>query len=127
MEWPDHFPEICPPDDSIPASGEVYRCINNPPPKRTDFLSLFEEGRRMWPGTDKCMFCGLSIYSDVEDIFQMWRRVKGFGKRHIVKGRLDTLMGKMKNTPIHESSHYTWWIPVGCEPWKVFESIEVPE
>lgn len=48
FRWPSHFPELCPPDDAVPAAGVVFRTVSGSPPTPWDFLPHIEvnpEGR----------------------------------------------------------------------------------
>lgn len=43
-EWPEHFPQACPPADAIDAGGDVYRFVRNEPPAPEDMRSWLELG-----------------------------------------------------------------------------------
>ena len=124
MEWPHFYPENCPPMNTKPASGKVYRLVRNDPVQAEDFRAFFEENPRWFrnkPTTTVCKGCGLSVYTDLQDIKQLKDRYKRkFGKYKIAEGELDAKFGMIQNTPSKEESHHTWWVPVKAEPWTVF-------
>ena len=127
MEWPHFYPENCPPAEAKPASGKVYRLVRSDPAQAEDFRTLFEENPR-WsknkPTTTVCKGCGLSVYTDLQDIKQLKDRYKRkFGKYKIAEGELDAKFGMIQNTPAKEESHHTWWVPVRAVPWTVFNII----
>lgn len=115
MNWPEHFPDNCPPSDSQPANDIVYRCTWNAQPEAKDFLSFVEEGRPIPPGADDCEACGLSVFKDIDDILQMWKTIKMFPRKNIVKGELKPEHGNLKNTG-NLPSHHTWWKEPNCRP-----------
>ena len=54
MQWPDYFPDDCPPQDAEPATGEVYRVVKQNPPDSKDFMSQRERKRRKNFGEKEC-------------------------------------------------------------------------
>lgn len=125
MVWPPHFPESCPPDDSIEAEGDVYRLVEGEPPKKEDFVSYwikYPEKRKIYKKLGQaCESCGLSIFRSLEDAKRISRRVQHLPKK-IAVATLDSSMGRMKNTFYPE--HNTWWLPVSVrEPALLFRNI----
>ena len=43
MQWPDYFPDDCPPQDAQPATGDVYRVVKQNPPESKDFIPFREK------------------------------------------------------------------------------------
>ena len=74
MQWPDHFPDDCPPENALSASGEVYRLVRKVPPKKLDFKSHRENQPNRKFNAPECTVCGLSVYTDTEDIHRLRRR-----------------------------------------------------
>lgn len=125
MVWPPHFPEACPPDDSIEANGDVYRLVSGEPPKKEDFVShwiKYPEKRKQYEALGRaCEACGLSVFRSSEDAQRISRRVQHLPKK-ISVATLDPSMGRMKNT--FSAEHYTWWIPVSVrEPALLFRNV----
>lgn len=122
MEWPDYYPENCPPAEAEPASGTVYRLVRHNPPQAEDFLSTWEE----FPGRFQELnirICGTSVYTDLKDIDRLKDRVPQLRSRKTAKGELNQHLGRTQRTEAVEKSHITWWIPLGVKPWLVFEVI----
>jgi len=123
MQWPNYFPSGCPYEDSFLAAGAVYRLINKKAPEERDFLSY----RLLYPdkvfNVPECIACGLSIYTDVEDIERLKRRVPATRNKRVTVGILHESLGKMKPTGHDEASHHTWWVPLGSQPWLLFSVI----
>ncbi len=125
MVWPPHFPESCPPDDSIEAEGDVYRLVEGEPPKKEDFVSYWvksPEKRKKYKALGfACEFCGLSVLRSLEDAKRLSRRIQHLPKK-VAVATLDPSMGRMKNT--FSTKHYTWWVPVSVrEPALLFKNI----
>ncbi|RKU24562.1 hypothetical protein C6497_17215 [Candidatus Poribacteria bacterium] len=127
MQWPDFYPENCPPEEAEPASGTVYRLVRHDPPQAEDFRTFFQENPNFFEGKPTDLICkghGVSVYTDPEDIKQLKERSKKFKNRHIAKGELNSTLGVIQNTPSRQlKSHHTWWLPIGMEPWLVFKII----
>jgi len=122
VEWPDFYPENCPPEEAEPASGTVYRLVKHNPPQAEDFLSTWEEfpGRFPKPNT---RISGASVYTDLKDIERLKNRIAHLRNRKTAKGELNPTLGFIQQTEGKEKSHHTWWIPIGAEPWLIFKVI----
>lgn len=116
MNWPSHFPKTCPPDDSLEASGDVYRLVGGEPPKKEDFISHWVKSphnRKVYAAKGKaCEFCGLSVFRTMEDARRLSRRVRHLPKK-IAKATLGPSMGRIKNTG--NEDHCTWWVPTSVK------------
>lgn len=126
LQWPDYYPENCPPETAEPASGTVYRLVQNDPPQAEDFQSSWEEFPGRFP-EPTIINSGVSVYTDPQDIDRLFERLKNrighLRNRKTARGELNPMLGMIQNTPSHEKSHHTWWIPIGTEPWLVFKVI----
>lgn len=110
MPWPDFYPDDCPPEDAEPASGEVYRMIRGRTPQEKDFKSYQEmRGPDAEFSQPECVVCGISVYTDIEDISRMRARLqqrvpKLRERKFIAKGILNSSLGKIlptNNTKSH--------------------------
>ena len=131
MQWPDYFPDDCPPQDAQPATGDVYRLV------KTESTRI----KRLYPHSaksnlvkilvrDECKVCGLSVFRRFEDAVEMKNRERGMKNRLIAKGTLSPDLGKIKHTPSSKpygQSHHTWWVPTEVEPWSVFHVVQIPQ
>ena len=127
MEWPHFYPVNCPPTEAEPASGKVYRLVRTDPPQAEGFKSLFEENPRRFrnePNITICIACGLSVHTDPQDSERLKNRVRKFKNRQVAEGELNPTFGMIQHTPSSRfKSHHTWWIPIGAEPWVVFNIV----
>ena len=123
LQWPDFYPENCPPTEAKSASGTVYRLVKHNPPRSEDFLSTWEE----FPGRFReptIRISGTSVHRNLQDSEQLKNRIGSLRNRKITQGELNPALGVIQHTPSHEKSHHTWWIPIGAEPWLVFKVIK---
>jgi hypothetical protein len=125
-QWREHLPSDCPPEDAISANGLVYRLVDKVNFDEQDFFSYRElYPERQWDGITECVAGGISIYTDIEGIHRLRRRVKSMRHKKLIAGQLEPTHGKMKHTPSETHiSHHTWWIPLEAKPWEVFELIQ---
>lgn len=119
-EWPDHFPEACPPEAAADATGSFYRLVEADPPAASDFMSHIElqkagilSAKRNF--ADDCRAAGLSIFAEQQDAENVRESVGPLRSRLIAHGDT-TGQGVMQHTPSNQKSHHTWWLPVGAEP-----------
>lgn len=129
LEFPKFYPPNCPEEGFEPASGTVYRLVLNNPVQAEDFESPFEEKSQRFknkPNKIKCRSCGLSVHTNPQDSETLKKWVGKLRNAQIAKGELNTTLGVIKYTPSTKSgeSHVSWWVPVGAEPWAVFEVVE---
>ena len=130
MQWPDYFPDDCPPQDAQPATGEVYRLVKKNLPESKDFIPLREKKTSEDFDERECQVCGLSVFRSFEDAVKMKNRERGMKNRLIAKGTLSPHLGKIKRTPSSKpygQSHHTWWVPTEVEPWSVFHVVQIPQ
>ena len=122
MNWPTFFPRNCPPAESKAAAGIVYRLINRTTPGPEDFKSH----RERFPNrifSSECQACGLSVYTDKDDIARLKKRIPGMRAKQVASGKLDANSGQLLHTSSAEVSHHTWWLPLGVEPWHDFQVV----
>lgn len=124
--WRKHLPDDCPPEDAISTNGLVYRLADKINFDEHDFLSYRElYPSRQWEGVSECVAGGISIYTNIEGVHRLKRRVKTMKHKPILKGFLTPTHGKMKHTPSEtHPSHHTWWIPEDETPWDVFKVVQ---
>ena len=129
MQWPDYFPDGCPPQDAQPATGEVYRLVKKNPPESKDFIPTRKKQPSKDFGEKECEACGLSVLRNVEDAVRVKSRAPGMKKRLVAKGTLNPHLGRIKRTPSKKFGqvHHTWWAPTDIQPWSVFRIIEIPQ
>lgn len=126
MHWPEHFPQECPPDEAMPANCEVYRLTDKQQPKEKDFRAYFVlKPEQEWHNL--CQACGLSVYTNIEDVLRLKRRVPGARPKWVAKGVLNDEEGVILNTPNKETSHHSWWTPRDRESWKLFIAVLQPD
>ena len=127
MEWPDFYPENCPPAEAEPASGIVYRLVIHDPAQEGDFKTPFEENPERFNNKPDIKNCGLSIQTDIRDSEQlqkMMKMVPRFKNSQIAEGELNPTLGLIQHTPSSKyKSHHSWWVPIGAKPWVVFKII----
>ena len=127
MEWPDFYPENCPPAEAEPASGIVYRLVCHDPAQEGDFKTPFEENPKRFDYKSNIKNCGLSVQTDIRDSEQLQKTMKmvpRFKNSQIAKGELNPTLGLIQHTPSSKyKSHHSWWVPIGAKPWVVFKVI----
>lgn len=62
VDWPDYFPENCPPQNARRDNLKVYRLVDNDPPRQNDFVP----NKLLYPhinysGETLCLVCGISV------------------------------------------------------------------
>src|SRR5262245_17606249 len=122
MTWPSYFPEDCPPSDTEPTNGPVYRFIQDNPPADADFVChalLLPE--RNW-GLHRCKACGLSVYKTIDGCEQARRVVPALKKKRVAIGNLTPAHGQLGATPSAKNPHHhTWWVPTSVlKPCELF-------
>jgi len=99
MKYRPHLPDDCPPKDAKSVFSFVYRMISGEVPVPEDFLSFRElKPDKSYPSD--CIASGLSVYTEIEGIKRLKRRIPRFRKMKAAKANLNPEHGTMKNTPI---------------------------
>jgi|ERR1043165_2887373 hypothetical protein len=104
MDFPDNWPEDCPPEDADAADGQVFRLVKSNPHTASDFLSHHELGTL--PKAPPCLRCGLSLFRTREDAEHQHRAYPKLGK-FIATGMLKAEHGKAKLTQGRQPTHTT--------------------
>lgn len=114
MEWGEHFPNYCPPDDAVTGAFTVYRFLEGNVIQSSDFLTVRDKAPdRKFPEIEKeCRACSLSVFIDRDEVLRLQRRVPRWRKA-IAIGHLKETSGKLKHTPSPQTnnSHHSWWVP----------------
>lgn len=118
MQFPDDWPEGCPPEDAEPAAGQVFRLVKSNP---TDFASHHELGTL--PKGPACLRCGLSVFRTREDADHQHRAYPKLG-RYAAIGTLEAQHGVAKPTLGRQPTHTTWWPYEGVDRQSVFTTVE---
>jgi hypothetical protein len=128
MEWPDNFPDCCPPEDAREPSEMVYRWIKKDSPTPEDFLTVRDlYPNRPFPENDKeCRACANSVYTSRDDM-RINRTTGRFRDMNVAVGHLTPDLGRIKHTPSPgtKNSHHSWWIPIDVEAWTLFQAIDI--
>ena len=127
MQWPDYYPENCPPEAAEPASGTFYRLVRRDPVQLEDFIPLYidrPENFENIPIDEVCQGCGVSVCKNKQDIERLQNSSGKMRKRQIAEGELNPTLGAIKHTPSRKyKSHHTWWVPIEVKPWLVFNVV----
>lgn len=123
-EFPDYFPEGCPPDDAIQEEIDVYRiCKNKDKVTSDDFISYYNINPVRFK--DNIQAYGLSVIQKEEDcknLMKLPNMKKKF--KAIAKGKTYKSMGVVKKTPNRScKSHCTWWLYKDAKPEELFEIV----
>lgn len=130
MTWPPFFPDSCPPDESEPAAGIVFRLTATETPSEEDFKSHRELYPTRQYSVPECEACGLSVYRNIEDVRRAIAIVPALRSKKIAQGELRAEFGRIKHTPKNNqygASHHTWWKPINQAPWSDFVVIPPEE
>jgi hypothetical protein len=130
--WANHFPNGCPPDESQPSTGVVFRLVAHNPPVGDDFKSHYELSPERDFRNTLCIACGLSIHTDKEDakkvFYRLCSRVPARRKTNMIaSAMLNETMGRLLPTKGNEASHHTWWVALDANPCEKFSILEVLE
>ena len=69
----------------------------------------------------RCQACGLSVYTDRDDLEEGRQLVPGMAKKRVVVGTLPEGSGKMMPTPSPTwKTHRTWWVRPGLNAASLF-------
>lgn len=121
MQFPENWPQTCPPDDSVFPEGEFFAAARDTPFLPQDFTSA--KDRNAFIGCDECQRCGVSILknlSDAESLLERFRRIY----KYVARAELTVVHGKVKDTPTQAAaSHCTIWPCQDVDLKKVFEVI----
>jgi hypothetical protein len=126
MDWATYFPAHCPPSTATTGIFTVYRFLDDHQILPSDFLTVREKAlERRFPDEEKeCRACSLSVFTDLEEVLRLQRRVPRW-RRTIAIGKLDETSGKLKHTPSPQTnnSHHSWWVPQAIRAIDLFAAI----
>lgn len=129
MEWGEHFPGDCPPQDAIVPGCQVYRFLEGDGITASDFLTVRDKApERRFPEDEKeCRACSLSVFTDRSEVLRLQHRVPRW-RRAIAIGQLDETSGKLKHTPSPQTnnSHHSWWVPKAVSAVDLFFEVMEP-
>lgn len=121
MNFPDYFPNGCPPEDAKAIEILAYRICKNNPITHEDFLSYYELGKR-FNGVNGY---GVSLLVDLKEANTILA-MPAHRRDLIAKGLTARECGVLKQTSSNiRKSHFTWWLYEKAEPEKHFEVLEV--
>jgi len=136
MTWPDYFPDGCPPQDAVAASGTAYRlCLK----RAVGGIARAKEFRphKLFPdpttGKAECHRCDVSLDDDLQNLLKLRQTVADKVGRHYLKrvpavGDLQPEWGAMKLTPSDDSpTHRSLWLYDGVNPHESFTVVAEPE
>lgn len=122
--FPSHFPPSCPYEGAIEQTMTVYRWTNKPNPAPKDFKSYYDlyKDRPEKHTGDMCLACGLSVYTNLEDMRPQDDKQERTGVMRRRKREKSMMIlditpdsGRVKSTS-NRDSHHTWWIYDGYDP-----------
>lgn len=128
MQFRDHLPLNCPPEDASSLEIEVYCLVGSDPPTIEDFLSLREKKPNEVFKFDHdlvkvCESCSLSVFTDIEGIVLARKISRTLRNKKLAVGHLSKDSGKIKNTPSQRTgdTHHTWWLNKDIDPCTLFK------
>lgn len=128
MQFPDHFPDNCPPDTAREALGTAYYLINGSFPKPEDFLSKRQKNpeKRFRNNRKECQACGISVYTEIEDVLYVRQAFPGLQSLKLAAVNLTPELGVIQPTPSQNApSHHTLWLAIDAQPWRAFQIINI--
>ena len=106
-EWPDLYPEGCPPEDAEETKGVVFHLVSDDPMPKSDLYDTAYH-RKSFTNLEECKRVSLSCYRDEEDLKQTRDTVPRLSDRKIARAELAPEYGKIKQT--FTPSHHSLWI-----------------
>ena len=124
-DFPEYYPEQCPPYNANNTEGIVFRFTKEDKPHKQDFISFYEKNPNKDWGMDTCQAMGLSVFPTIEACEEMKRKIPALNKKKIASANLNNNYGKFANTPSTNSKrHMTWWVSCNLsEPWTLFSNV----
>lgn len=125
-EYPDFFPDGCPPKEAQPVELKVYRLVKEDKISKSDFKSFIEEGRDARNPKFPYVEYGLSVNTEYEEIRRYWRGNAALKKKfkNIASGVTYKYTGVVKSTPSRiQKNHYTWWLCKNVSPENYFKIV----
>lgn len=114
-QWPDHYPQLCPPSQAVPSDGHIYRFTYGAMPEAKDFRSFYDGAPNKDWGDLACQARGLSVYPTLEACREAANKVPSLAKKKLAAGSLQGSYGMVAETPSkNTSNHMTWWVGSNC-------------
>jgi hypothetical protein len=127
--WPDHYPNRCPPKEAYTHHGILYRFINRNEPQSRDFESYYDKDPKKDWGEDACLARGLSVVKCSLGVKDMRNAIPALRKKKISRANITSNCGILANTPSSSSGrHCTWWVSKSISnPQELFEAVNMSE
>lgn len=106
MNFPEHWPPHCPPDDAQDAQGVYFRVVADNLPTADSFKSYAELG--LATAAHPCKRLGLSVLRTLDDAIHQTRLFPKHG-RYVCRADLAPEHGKTLATRGTLPTHTTWW------------------
>ncbi len=122
QEYPEYFPEGCPPEDANTDEQMLYRfCSSENIPREEDFVSYYQRDPLKYKGNIPAY--GLSVMKSREDCLEAYRKSPYLRKyKSIAKGKTNEKRGSWKETPSRQNpAHVTWWVCNNVKPLAFFQ------
>lgn len=121
QQYPDYFPEGCPPEDAHTDEQTLFRFCHETIPQKTDFESYYKKNPEKYK--DSILAHGLSVLKSKEDCCSAIRKfpwVRNY--QSVAKGITNEQRGSWKETPSRQNpAHITWWVCKDIDPFSFFE------
>ena len=112
QNFPENWPDSCPPPDAEPAQGSYFRVTTGNPPSAKDFKTYAELAKV--PNASPCLRVGLSLLKNIDDAIHQTRLFPKTG-RFVFSANLEPQHGKCKPTKGSLPTHTTWWAFEGVD------------
>lgn len=106
-EWPDFYPDDCPPEGAEDTDGVVFHLATDDPMPQSDLYDTAYH-RGAFIDRDQCKRVSLSCFRDEEDLRETKANVPRLSDRKIAKAELQPDYGKIRQT--FTPSHHSLWI-----------------
>jgi hypothetical protein len=107
--WPDYFPEQCPPGKARNDNVQVFRLVSGTPLSAEDFHpTIIESPHRPFEPENLCAACGVSVFRNVQDVIKKRAKYKPLRSKKIASGRITESDGLVLET--FAPTHMTWWL-----------------
>ncbi len=120
LTFPESYPDGCPSEDAMDASGTVYRIVRSKSLLSDDFRSHYELGTAKT--ACECRRRGLSVFDSAKSARHRLSLSPQLGSE-IAEGSLSPVTGRSLLTD-KKSGHITWWVYSGIAPASLFKVLE---
>lgn len=117
-DFPDHYPDSCPPTTATDGSGVVFRIVGADPIQASYFVSHYDLGTGK--SAAECERRGLSVFNSYKGAQHRLHLSPHLGTR-IASGELNADAGKL-SLP-NRGGHMTWWVCSGFDPVPLFSGV----